>query len=121
MLTTAVLRAAEQLGITASALPLVIGVSEATFLRMKKSDFLLQPGTKPFDLAIQFVRLFRSLDALVGGDTRVARFWLNNTNQALNGRPVEKIRTATGLLAVIAYLDARRTLPLASRYDGSDS
>ena len=65
-------------------------------------------ATKPFELAVLFVRLFRSLDAIVGGDPQVSRAWLSNANEALDGRPVDKIRTVAGLLDVIAYLDARR-------------
>ena len=108
VVTTAVLRAAEELGVTARALASVIGVSEATVSRMKNDGFALAPDTKPFELAVLFVRLFRSLDAIVGGDPQVARAWLSNANQALDGRPVDKIRTIAGLLDVIAYLDARR-------------
>lgn len=107
VVTKAVLRAAEQLGVTARALSTVIGVSEVSLSRMKTDDFPLAPGTKPFELAVLFVRLFRSLDA-IGGDPRVARAWLVNSNAALDGRPVDRIRTITGLLDVIAYLDARR-------------
>lgn len=108
VVTKALLRAAEELGLTAKALAAVIGVSEATLSRMKKDGFALAPGTKPFELAVLFVRLFRSLDAIVGGDPQVARAWLGNANDALDGRPVDKIRTIAGLLDVIAYLDARR-------------
>ena len=108
VVTKAVLRAAEQLGVTARALSSVIGVSEASLPRMKTDDFSLAPGTKPFELAVLFVRLFRSLDAIASGDPQVARAWLVNSNAALDGRPVDKIRTITGLLDVIAYLNARR-------------
>ena len=108
VLTKAVLRAAEQLGITAKTLATVIGVSEATLSRTKRGDFVLQAGTKPFELAVLFVRMFGSLDAIVGGDATSARSWLNNRNEVLDGRPVEKIRTIAGIMDVIAYLDARR-------------
>ena len=108
MLSKAVLRAAEQLGITAKTLATVIGVSEATLSRTKRGDFTLHAGTKPFELAVLFVRMFRSLDAIVGGDAMSARSWLNNTNEVFDGRPIEKITTITGLMDVIAYLDARR-------------
>ena len=108
VVTEAVLRAAEQLGVTAIALSSVIGVSEASLSRMKTDDFSLAPCTKPYELAVLFVRLFRSLDAIAGGGPQVARAWLVNSNAALDGRPVDRIRTTTALLDVIAYLDARR-------------
>ena len=110
VITKATLRAADLLGITAKALSSIIGVSEATVSRMRKQDFALEAGTKPFELAVLFVRLFRSLDAIAGGDEPVARAWLRNENMALGDVPLEKIVTITGLVDVIAYLDARRAL-----------
>ncbi|AWC23790.1 MULTISPECIES: MbcA/ParS/Xre antitoxin family protein [Aminobacter] len=110
VITKATLRAADMLGITAKALSAVIGVSEATVSRMRKQEFALEAGSKPFELAVLFVRLFRSLDAIVGGDESVARAWLRNDNTALGATPSEKIATISGLVDVIAYLDARRAL-----------
>jgi hypothetical protein len=110
VITKATLRAADLLDITARTLALVIGVSEATVSRMRRQEFLLERGTKPFELAVLFVRLFRSLDAIVGGDETVARTWLRNPNTTLDGTPLEKILTIAGLVDVIAYLDSRRAL-----------
>jgi hypothetical protein len=73
VLTKAVLRAAEKLGLNQGALAHVLGLSEATVSRMKKGDYALQADTKPFELGVLFVRLFRSLDAIVGGDEAVSR------------------------------------------------
>ena len=47
---------------------------------------------------------------MVGGDEAVARAWLANPNLALDAKPVEKIRTVPGLMDVITYLDARKSL-----------
>ena len=110
VLTKAVVRAAERLDVKAKLIAAVLGVSEATLSRMKKGDFTLEAGTKPFELGVLFVRLFRSLDAIFGGDEAVARSWLVNPNVALGDRPIAKIRTVVGLIDVIAYLDARRAL-----------
>ena len=110
VLTKATLRAAELLDVTARILASVIGVSEATVSRMRRQEFLLERGTKPFELAVLFVRLFRSLDAIVGGDESIARAWLKNANTAFDGAPIEKIQTISGLVDVIAYLDSRRAL-----------
>jgi hypothetical protein len=108
VLTKAVLNAANKLGVKASALASILGVSEATVSRMKGGDYRLDADKKAFELGVLFVRLFRSLDAIVGGDEAVARAWLTNENSALGGMPAEQIRTVTGLVDVIAYLDARR-------------
>lgn len=110
VLTKATLRAADQLQLTARTLAAIIGISEATVSRMKRGRFSLEPGTKPFELAVLFVRLFRSLDALVGGDAHIAASWLSNPNSALDARPIEKAQTVSGLFDVIAHLDARRAL-----------
>lgn len=109
-LTKAAVRAADLLGVSAKVLAAVIGVSEATVSRMKRGEFALEPGSKPFELGVLFVRLFRSLDAIVGGEGEVARIWLHNHNLGLDGVPLERIRTVAGLMDVIAYLDARRAL-----------
>jgi hypothetical protein len=110
VLTKATLRAATQLGLTNKALAIVIGTSEATISRMRSGEYTLQPGQKPFELAVLFVRLYRSLDAIVGGDDAVAGSWLNNRNTALNGEPLTLIQTVPGLMNVIQYLDARRAV-----------
>jgi hypothetical protein len=61
-------------------------------------------------LAVSFVRLYRSLDALMGGDDAVSADWIKNRNTALDGIPLELIQTAPGLFNVIDYLDARRAI-----------
>jgi uncharacterized protein (DUF2384 family) len=110
IVTKAVLRAADRLNVTNKVLARIIGVSEATVSRMKKGDYPLQAGTKPFELAVLFVRLYRSLDAVVGGDERVAGAWLSNPNVALKDRPLELIQSVSGLTDVIRYLDSRRAV-----------
>jgi transcriptional regulator with XRE-family HTH domain len=110
VLVKAVLRAAERLGLTARVLGAVIGLSEPTVSRLKRGEFSLERRSKPFELAVLFVRLYRSLDAIVGGDEGVAKAWLRNENTALGGRPIDRIKTIPGLVDVIAYLDARRAV-----------
>jgi hypothetical protein len=110
VLSRAVLRAADHLGITAKTLARMIGVSEPIVSRMRRNEFALKRGTKPLELAVLFVRLYRSLDAIARGDDTVVRAWLNNPNGALGGRPVEMVQTIAGLVDVIQYLDARRAL-----------
>jgi hypothetical protein len=109
-LSKAALRAAGKLEVSQAALASILGLSEATVSRMKKGDYVLEPDTKPFELAVLFVRLFRSLDAIVGGDEASARAWLASYNLALSARPAEKIRTVVGLKDVIDYLDARKAV-----------
>lgn len=106
----AALAAAERLGINARALAGILGLSEATLSRLKSGAATLDRSGKPFELAVLFVRLYRSLDAIVGGDEAVARAWLRNDNMALGAVPLQHIRSVSGLVDVIAYLDARRAV-----------
>jgi hypothetical protein len=110
VLTKATLKAATQLGLTNKLLATVIGVSEATVSRMRSGVYQLQRGQKSFELAVLFVRLYRSLDAIVGGDDAVAGVWLKNRNVALDAEPLALIQTVPGLMNVIQYLDARRAV-----------
>lgn len=110
VLTKATLRAATRLGLTNKALAAVIGLSEATVSRMHSGGYALQAGQKSFELAVLFVRLYRSLDAVVGGDDAVAGAWLKNRNTMLDGEPAALIQTVPGLMNVIHYLDARRAV-----------
>lgn len=108
VLTKAALRAADRLGLSGRQLADIVGVSEATVSRWKRGESLLEPGSKPFELAALLVRTFRSLDAITGGDEAVARRWLAAPNAALAARPVERMAQVQGLVDVTTYLDARR-------------
>jgi hypothetical protein len=110
VVTKAALRAARRLGMTNKVFANVVGLSEATISRMGSGDYELQPGQKSFELALLFVRLARSLDAIVGGDDAVAGAWLRNPNSALHEEPLQLIQTVPGLMNVIQYLDARRAV-----------
>jgi uncharacterized protein (DUF2384 family) len=109
VVTKAALRAADRLALTDSLLARILGVSAATVSRMRNEGRALDGG-KPFELALLFVRLYRSLDAIVGGDDAVARQWMVNANTTLAARPLDLIVTVIGLVNVITYLDARRAI-----------
>jgi plasmid maintenance system antidote protein VapI len=108
VLAKATARAAELLGLNGSALATVIGASEATVSRIVRGERGLAPESKSGELAALLVRLYRSLDALVGNDAQRRLDWMHSPNRALNGVPAELIRKAQGLVAVVAYLDAMR-------------
>lgn len=75
---------------------------------MGKNEFTLARDSKSFELSAMFVRLFRALDAVVGGDETVARAWLVNANTALGDAPINLIQSVSGLVNVVQYLDSRR-------------
>ena len=109
VLTKATIRAADKLEVSQKTLASIIGVSEAVVSRMRNGSFAIERNSgKSFELAALFIRLYRSLDAIVGGDEAVARSWLRNENTVLQSRPIDLIQKVKGLIDVIQYLDARR-------------
>jgi len=108
VLSRATVRAARFLGVAQAELAEVIGVSGATLSRVANGQKQLDPGSKPWQLAALFVRLFRSLDAIVGSDDAAARAWLRGENSALGGVPLRLIRDPAGLVRTVDYLDAAR-------------
>ncbi|MBV9343523.1 MAG: DUF2384 domain-containing protein [Gammaproteobacteria bacterium] len=108
VLSRATVRAARFLGIAQHELAAVIGVSGPTLSRLANGQKQLESGSKPWQLAALFVRLFRSLDAIVGSDDEAARAWLRSENHALGGVPLELIRDPGGLVRTVDYLDAAR-------------
>ncbi|PWB49174.1 MAG: hypothetical protein C3F18_10370 [Nitrosomonadales bacterium] len=109
VLSKAVARAAERLDISRSILARVLGLSPATITRLYGGEYQLDQNRKEWEFALLFVRAFRSLDS-IAGDEATARKWLNSENRGLNGRPIELIRNAEGLVRVVQYLDASRGL-----------
>ena len=107
VLAKAVLAAAKRLELRNKQLAEIIGTSEA-FVSRLKSGRGLEPQRTEGQLALLFLRLYRSLDALVGGDEAKARAWLRAHNDHLRGIPIERIRTVEGLVDVVQYLDAMR-------------
>ena len=108
ILSRALVRAARLLAVAQTDLAQVIGVSGATLSRLANGHKHLERGSKPWQLAALFVRLFRSLDAIVGSDDAAARAWLRSDNHALGGVPLTLIRDPAGLVRTVDYLDAAR-------------
>ncbi len=108
VLTRATLKAASLLDVPQATLGKVIGVSAATVTRMSQGAYELDPSRKEWDLALLFVRLYRSLDSIVGGREADAQAWLHSNNTALESRPIDLLLQVTGLVRVVDYLDAAR-------------
>jgi len=108
VLSKAVVRAAGLLGLTQRQLAEVLGVSEPTASRLAAGTYVLSPArAKEWELALLFVRLFRSLDAIWGREDS-ARKWLRSPNTALHAAPIELIGSIQGLVRVVGYLDSAR-------------
>lgn len=108
VLARATVRASQFLGVPQSDLADIIGVSTATVSRLANGQKALEAGSKPWQLAALFVRLFRSLDAIVGSDDTAAKEWLRSENLALGGIPLELLHDPAGLVRTVDYLDAAR-------------
>lgn len=107
VLTKAVTRAAEQLGLSRSLLARVLGLSPATVSRLYAGGYQLDVARKEWEFGLLLVRLFRALDAIVA-DEASARAWLGSDNRGLGGRPIDLISQTEGLVRVVHYLDASR-------------
>ena len=112
VLTRAALRAADILDIPQRTLADIIGVSASTVSRAAHGGAPVDPDSKTGELAKLWVRVFRSLDAIVGSNDEAARAWLNSPNAAFGGeKPIDRIRSAEGLIHVLHYLDTARGRP----------
>jgi hypothetical protein len=107
VLAKATLRAAGLLELKDRDLAAILGPSAASISRIRQAGRGIDPKRKEGELALLFVRLYRSLDALLG-DTESCRKWLHAENIHLGGVPAQMIRSAEGLVHVIRYLDAMR-------------
>jgi transcriptional regulator with XRE-family HTH domain len=106
--TKALRRAADLLGLSQADVAEILGVSKSTASRLFAGQYELTPARKKeWELALLFVRLFRSLDA-VAGHGPAARAWLEGPNLALSRPPLELVKSAEGLVRVVQYLDSVR-------------
>jgi uncharacterized protein (DUF2384 family) len=108
VLAKATTRTAALLGLSGAALARTIGASEPTVSRILRGDRPLAPGSKEGELAALLVRVYRSLDALVGNDDRKRATWMTTPHHALGGVPKELVQTVEGLVATLNYLDGMR-------------
>jgi uncharacterized protein (DUF2384 family) len=105
----ALVRAAGRLGLSQAEVAGVLGTSAASVSRTFGGERPIDPDSAEGRHALLFLRLFRSLDTLVGGDEGKARLWLEAPNAHLGGRPPRSLIASTpGLVRVAEYLDAMR-------------
>ena len=110
ILAKATIRSATLLGITGRHLAEVIGSSESTVSRVASGERPLPPESKPGQMAALVIRIYRSLDALVGNDADKRMRWISSYNDALHAIPREAMLTPEGLVRVVTYLDGARAL-----------
>ncbi len=107
VLAEATLNAASFLGLTTERLGSVLGRDRTSITRLKKAP-VIEPQSKTGELALLFIRAYRGLFAILGGNQSAMRAWLKQPNQALHGTPAELITSVSGLAATVQYIDAMR-------------
>ncbi len=108
VITKALLRAADLLGVSRKELSQIVGISEATLSRMYQGQSTISLETKEGEAASQLVRIYRSLDTLFGGKSELCSRWLKASNDHLGGIPLNLTKNIQGLIHVAGYLDAMR-------------
>lgn len=108
VLSRALVRTASLLELNQGELARILGVSDSSVSRLVSEARQVDTHSKEGELALLLVRVYRSLDALVGGDLQARRAWLRSHNAALNGTPAVLLQSATGLVNTVAYLDSAR-------------
>lgn len=108
VVSKAAARASTLLGLTNAASARILGISPATASRLHAGAFHLAPDSKPYELALLLIRLFRGLDAMMGGEEAAIRSWMAAPNLALGAAPRDLIASVTGLVEAVAYVDSAR-------------
>jgi hypothetical protein len=97
-----------RLDLSQKDLAAILGTSTATVSRICSGHKDIDATTKEGELALYLVRIFRSLDALMGGNEEAMRAWLSAENAHLRGIPKAMLPSIAGLVHVAEYLDAMR-------------
>ena len=111
VLSMATANAASRLELTTSDLERILGISQPSASRLMHGAFQLKEHSKPWELALLLVRLYRGLASIVGNDDALAVQWLHSPNRAFdNATPYGRIQSAAGLVATCDYIDAHRAV-----------
>ena len=103
ILSEALQNAGKHLGMNQTQLGEIIGKNRTAISRGG-----IDPGSKAGELALLFIRCYRALYVLVGGNPEQMRHWIQTENLHTGGVPGEQIKSVQGLTTVLEYLDAMR-------------
>ncbi|MBY0545538.1 MAG: XRE family transcriptional regulator [Gammaproteobacteria bacterium] len=107
VLTKALLRLAKAYGLSQKELAQILGESESSMSRLYAGQRQIDPASKVGELTVLLIRLYRSLNALIGDEVK-APLWLRANNHYFGEPPIEHIKHVEGLVQVVRYLDAMR-------------
>ena len=102
VLSHATRRAGAELGLDTATLAAIVHRS-----RTRLAD-PIRPDKATGELAMMFLRVYRGLFALLGGDRDAMRLWMAGPNRGTGGVPVEQMKSIEGLAKVLRYVDAMR-------------
>ncbi|MGQ3889560.1 antitoxin Xre-like helix-turn-helix domain-containing protein [Legionella sp. CNM-1927-20] len=108
VLTKAILNVAKYYDLTGKDLYHIIGISEPTVTRLKQGKTLLSPASKEGEMALLLLRVYRGLNSLLGNHHDKAKVWLNSDNKYFKTKPINKLKSVTGMVEVVNYIDAMR-------------
>ena len=109
VLTKAIIRLSTFLSLNGKDLGEILGISEASISRLHQGKKWINPHTKEGEMAVLLLRIYRSLNALVGNHHEKARQWLHAPNHAFQRTiPLQHMKNISGFVEVMQYLDALR-------------
>lgn len=108
IVSKAVCKAADLWDIDNKSLSEILGISPSSVSRLRHDLFHISENTKEWELAMMFLRVYRGLDAYMGGQLENEKLWLNSRNTALNGVPIEMMQNIVGLANTVQYVDCMR-------------
>ena len=103
-LTPAVLQAAELLGLYRAELARVLNLQCGDIGRLSAAREHLVPGSRSWQQAVRFIRLYRALFAAMQADEAAMCHWLRADNRQLQGVPLLLLVDEGRLAEVLEYL-----------------
>ena len=103
ILAEAYINAGKSLGLSQVDLGDIIGKDRSAISRAR-----IDPSSKAGELALLFIRCYRALYVLVGGNAQQMQHWMHTENLHTGGVPAAQTKTVQGLITVMEYLDAMR-------------
>jgi uncharacterized protein (DUF2384 family) len=108
LVTHAFVEAGRELGFTLAQMASVIGVSESTMKNYSRGAATIG-SAKDQELSLGFIRVYRALFAILGGNREQIRHWMKTPNRHLNNQvPTDLAGNYQGLAELNVYLDAMR-------------
>ena len=105
VLAEAVLKTADLLGLSQTQLATVMGLD---LMSMNQIEFsaVLEAASPQGEYGLLLIRLYQSLSALTGGDSKWIDYFMNAFNTATDGVPTQQIQTREGLEKVLTVVEA---------------